>query len=275
MRLEVRRPVVWCVLLFGGSVAATSGTVQAQVIPVAEAIREDVGAGAIDAATSIGDPWWDDANSDSASERRPTDQGQSLGRQTQRAMVVLRRELSLVRASCPSLAPEARQAILTAGLEGVGKAEVAKPAAAPAARVVAPGAVVRIQAGGSVRHPDVAPIVEDAVAQAVAQSALPDEAEAFTREVAARAARRREAAVAIIVEAVDQTAVLDVSQRQALARALDKNWQPLWERLAIQSGQSRVNGRQLPPGVAAVVADVLGQDAFNTWQERLRRLPGS
>lgn len=270
----VRHPVVWCVLLFGGCVAV-SVSVHPQATPAAEALRENGGAEAIDAARSIGDPWWDDAISDATPERRPTDQGQPPDRQIQRAMVVLRRELSLVRASCPSLVPEARKAILTAGLEGVGKAEAAKPALAPAARIVAPGAVVRIQAGGSVRHPDIAPIVEDAVAKAVARSALPDEAEAFAREVAARAARRREAAVVILVEAVDQTALLDQSQREALARALDKEWQPLWERLALQAGQSRVSGRSLPPGVAAVVADVLGQEAFNTWQERLRRLPGS
>jgi hypothetical protein len=271
MSLVFRNPFVWCVLLLAGA----SGTLHAQVMPAAEAVQGNVGDQVVDAAQSIGDPWWDDAKPDAARELRPSGQGQQPSRQTQRAMAILRRELSLVRAACPSLSPDARAAILSAALEGVGKAAATKPVAAPAPQIVAPGAVVQIQAGGSLRHPDIAPVVEEAVAKAVARSARPDEAEAFSHEVAARATRRREAAVAILVEAVDQTALLDESQRQTLARALDKNWQPLWERLAIQAGQSRVTGRQLPPGVAAVVADVLGRDQFNTWQERLRRLPGS
>jgi hypothetical protein len=275
MSLADRYPVVWCFLLVGGPVAAVSRISHAQEIPAVEAVQGNAEAQVVDAAYAIGDPWWDDVKPDAAREPRPTRPVQPPNRQAQRAMAIVRRELSLVRATCPSLSREAREAILTAGLQAVGKAEAAKPAAAPAQKIIAPGAVVRIQAGGSVRHPDVAPVVEAAVAEAVSKRALPEEAEAFTREVAARAARRREAAVAILVEAVDQTALLDESQRQALARALDKHWQPLWERLAFQVGQSRVTGRQLPPGVAAVVADVRGQDAFNTWQERLRRLPGS
>jgi hypothetical protein len=271
----VRYRVVWCVLLVGGPVAAVSGTLPAQVMPAVEAVHENLEIQVVDAARLIGDPWWDDANPHRAEERRPPGQVQVQSRNAQRGLTILRRELSLVRATCPSLAPDARGAVLTAGVQSFSKAETAKPAAAPALKVVAPGGVVRMQVGGSVRQPDVTPVVEAAVAKAVADHATPEEAKAFAREVTARGARRREAVVAILVEAVDQTALLDEGQRQALARALDKNWQPLWERLVFQVGQPRITGRQLPPGVAAVVADVLGPDAFTIWQERLRRLPGS
>ncbi len=236
-------------------------------------------------ANVIGDPWWDEV-APATAEAEPKDAAaepvlqarqRSVIQRREMALVVLRRELSVVRAACPSLSLEDRRAILTASLLAVEEVATSEPVAGQNQRVVGrPGVVVRVQVGGArVKQHDAARPVEEAVAKAVAEVAPAAEAESYRRELAARMNRRKAAAVAVLVEAVDQTAMLDDVQREALAAALNKNWQPFWEQSVTDAGRSRFTAARLPPGVAAVVADVLGQDAFNTWQERLRRLPGS
>jgi hypothetical protein len=241
---------------------------------------------------SIGDPWWDEAVAETA-QNDPADEEveepaaaeaampQAAGRnrihRRDGTMNILRRELSVVRATCPSLSLEGRRAIVRAGLLAVEQIPRAGVVAdrIPAPRQVAPGVVLRVQVGGRAKPSDAAQLVESAIERAVAEGATPDEAQAYRRELEARAERRRAAAVAVLVEAVDQTAMLDDEQRQRLAAALDTKWQPFWDQGALHAGHARMTAARLPPGVAAVVADVLDPEEFKAWQERLRQLPGS
>ncbi len=234
----------------------------------------------------IGDPWWDEAAPATPAEADPKappaepiqqahERARRFGQQT--AMNVLRRELSAVRAACPSLSSEDRAAIMTAGLRAVDvTAAVKQPIVRGDQRVngiIAPGGAVqgRMRVVPSPMAAALASSIGEAVANAVAEVAPAAEAEAYRREVTARADRRRAAAVAVLVEAVDQTAMLDDTQREALAAAFAAKWQPAWEQVALQASQVRFTGGRLPPGVVAVVADVLGPEEFFVWQERLRR----
>ncbi len=243
---------------------------------------------------SIGDPWWDEAFAEStlndpadeeveepeaAAAAVPQAAGRKRIHRRDGTMNILRRELSVVRATCPGLSLEERRAIVHAGLRAVEQVPAAGAAAAadkmPAPKLVAPGVVLRVQVGGGAKPSDAAQSLENAIEKVVAAVASPDDAKAYRRELEARAERRRVAAVARLVEAIDQTAMLDDDQRQRLAAELDSNWQPFWDQASLQAGHARMSGSRLPPGVAAVVADVLDPDAFKAWQERLRRLPGS
>lgn len=271
MRQGFRHAVTCSAILFGGFIVAASGSSPAEV-----------------PGRSIGDPWWDDALAESSNAGRGDDKAadpaaavaavpQPAGRERiQRrdgTMNILRRELSVVRATCPSLSLAERRLIVRAGLLAVDQMPRAGAEAVP--QQVAPGVVLRVHVGERAKPSDAARAVENAIGRAVAEEASPDEAQAYRRELEARGERRREAAVAVLVEAVDQTAILDDGQRQRLAAALNARWQPFWEQGAMQAASVRMTGARLPPGVAAVVADVLNPEEFKAWQERLRRLPGS
>jgi hypothetical protein len=218
---------------------------------------------------SIGDPWWDEAVA-------PVQDAEAQNPVARRdgGMTILRRELSLVRATCPSLSRDARRSVVEAGLVGVeqGSRRVVDRIPVPVQQQVAPGVALRIQVNGEAKQSGAVQSVENAVAKKVAEVASADESKAYRRELAARAERRRSAAIAVIIDTVDQTAMLDEDQRNKLSAALEKKWQPFWDQAALQPGSTSA---RLPPGVSAVVAEVLSPEDFNRWQERLRRLPGS
>lgn len=204
-----------------------------------ESVMQGNGLPADAAGPTIGDPWWDDVPEPAPAVRQvpraPARPRVSLQHRGQ-AMESLRRELSLVRAACPGLAPGARGAIVAAGRTAAGD----RPA-------------------GS---------VEAAVARAVQAAAGPAEVAAFRREVVAREARRRAAAAAVLVEAVDQDALLDDRTRQALSDALAAAWRPTWDQVGAAAARQRFTGTRLPPGVEAVVASVLDADSLAAWRER-------
>lgn len=218
----------------------------------------------------IGDPWWEVSAStplpveDDTPEvpGRPVNQAKEriVLKRRELAMNVLRGELAVVRRTCPNLAPEARRAILSAGIEVV-------DASVQAERLRLDN---QISGTGPVGPPVVA-----AVGRAVEKAATEQEASAYRRELSARAERRRAAAVAVLVETVDRTAMLDDEQRERLASALNTKWQPFWDHGTTQAGHARMTANRLPPGVVAVVGEVLDPDEFSAWQEQLRRLPGS
>lgn len=250
-------------MLVGGLIAGASGIARAQV-----------------AERAIGDPWWDEAvpataeaplvevpaREMQARARTVADQNRNV------AMMALRRELSLVRAACPSLGAGQRATIVAAGLRAVDEGPAANAPVVHNHRAVRPGVVIRMQVQGRASTVASGRHVEEAVTKTLAEVAIPEEFEAWQREIAARAERRRAAAVAVLVEAVDQTAMLDDAERDRLAGALTEKWQAFWDQAAMQPG---LTAARLPPGVAAVVAEVLGPEDFNRWQEQLRRLPGS
>jgi len=230
------------------------------------------------AADAIGDPWWDDCAPPAAEERpaeEPADKGLRCLHDARRkaAMNFMRRDLSLLRGACPSLSVAQRAKVVAAGRLAIDQLAMDGARAAAEQRPEAPGVVVKNQ-GGS-RMAEAQATVGVALATALQEVASADQVKAYERDLAARAERRRAAALAVLVNTIDQTAMLDVAKREALAIALEKNWQPFWEQAALQTGQTRMTGARLPPGVAAVVADVLGREAFHAWQERLRRQPES
>lgn len=234
-------------------------------------------------AESIGDPWWDDvmpadAEAEPRLQAQPGERAQQgIDRQRRQAaaMNILRRELSLVRGACPSLSVDQRSTIVRAGLQAIDEPK------APGQAVVGPKGVdgaaggIQVEVQARDRVPAMPGMVVDAVAKAVGKVASAEEIEAYHREIAARAARRQAAALAILVDVIDQTAMLDPAKRDELAVALEKNWQPFWEQAALHIGQSPNSVTHLPPGVAAVAAEVLGPEAFEVWQARLRREAGS
>jgi hypothetical protein len=269
MMRDVRRLIAcFFLMLASGLVAGASGTARAQAVD-----------------HSIGDPWWDEAvaeppendqadRPDEGAAPVPRAGARNHAHRRDAAMNILRRELSVVRATCPSLSHGQRRAIVEAGLLGV---EQLPRARAVADRVqlpqqVAPGVVLRVQVGGGAKPSDAAQSMQEAIAETIAEVASPDDAQAYHRELSARSERRRAAAVAVLVDSIDQTAMLNDEQRDTLAANLEKKWQPFWDQAAMQPGMTAA---RLPPGVAAVVADVLGPEEFNRWQERLRRLKGT
>ncbi len=209
------------------------------------------------AAAEIGDPWWDEAAAPRSSAvepalgQRPNVQERMALQRQALAEAALQRELSVVRAIAADLDPAARRQVLTAGDQ----------------------AVERLAAGGG---PLQASIQQQSaqVIQAFLERTLravdPQRAAAYRGEVSARAARRRVAALAVLVEAVDQEALLTEPERAALAAGLEERWQPDWESLALAASRSRITAARLPPGVAEAARQVLSPERFAAWQERLR-----
>jgi hypothetical protein len=164
-----------------------------------------------------------------------------------RAESVLVRELSRVREACPGLDPAQREAVLAAGR-----------------------ALVEDQASG--RAP-LANGVETLLEQALEEAAGPDVAVVYAEEVASRVARRKAAAIAVIVEAVDRDALLDDEQRRAVTATLAQRWRPEWESVAATALRQRVTFARLPPGVPDAVAVALDPETVTAWRARAVEVP--
>lgn len=146
---------------------------------------------------------------------------------------VLAGELELARKTCGSLDPAARRRILAAGRDAV-------PAAT---RKFAEGHM------GSPPVPQPMQPVLEAIQAAVKQHAKPEEFAAYSRERAARLARRERAARTSIVAKLDQELQLSIEQRSAVESALEKGWDPAWlKELGDQS--VLLNGRPPAPDYA-------------------------
>lgn len=206
------------------------------------------------AARAIGDPWWDQAGDErTAAAAEPPAPAQDRARwqaqarlaevRRNRGLQILRLELSRVRASCPELDAAARTQLLAAGREAVeGQAAGRTPLV-----------------GG----------VEVALEQALRDRVGTAAAAAYRAELDARAARRREAAVAVLVEAIDRDAVLDAGSRQRLVAALRQEWRPDWEAVVATAGRRRTVEPSLPAGVADAAAEALDDETFAAWRKRI------
>lgn len=183
---------------------------------------------------AIGDPWWDDAEvkrpaaadgladpDDEAAGLQPNPQKLKLrmqvdGGEIQRqGLAVLRRELSVVRQTCPSLERQQRSVVIAAGRQAIekGRAEHAE--------------MLQGRRGG--RPVDVATNVVDALRATVAANATADESAAYEAELALRRERSRQAAVALLVAEVDRHALLDDADREALRQAFAESYRERWQ----------------------------------------------
>ncbi|MFM8414715.1 MAG: hypothetical protein ACKOCX_08325 [Planctomycetota bacterium] len=206
-------------------------------------------------AAAIGDPWWDDAPGSvpepPAADPPPAD-GRARARQQAQARLadvrrsrgtqILKRELSLVRAACPTLEPAARARILAAGREAV--------------------------AGQAAGRTPLVDGVEHALEEALRQQAGSAAADAYRAERDARVARRRATAIAVLVEAIDRDALLDADGRAALREAFAGNWRPEWDAAVTSPLRQRSGDIRLPDGVVEVAAAVLDDDTFTAWRHR-------
>jgi hypothetical protein len=203
---------------------------------------------------AIGDPWWDDVGGEPAAvgAEPPSDtpdrgRGQAQARlmavRRSRGTQILRRELSRVRSACPDLGEAARAAILAAGREAVvGQA---------AGRVPLVGGL------------------EAALESSLRNQAGTAAAAAYRGELEASAARRKQAALAVLIEVIDRDTVLDGEARRRLADTLRQAWRPDWEAVATTSARRPRGGQpSLPAGVADAVATALDVEAFTAWKRR-------
>jgi len=216
--------------------------------------RLGAGGAAATADTAIGDPWWDQAEGGhptangeappppAATRRDP--QARLEGVRRSRGLQLLRRELSLVQAACPTLEPAQRQRILAVGREAV-----------------------EAQAAG--RTPLVNGL-EAAVEHALRTEAGDEAAVAYRGERDARLVRRQAAVIAWLVDAIDRDAVLDAAGRAALAESLRVRWRPEWELVGANAARQPFGGVPLPVGVADAAAAALDDEAFEAWRRRSR-----
>jgi hypothetical protein len=231
--------------------------VQGDAIQVQGNVVVVQGGGPFPAGVPAGvDPWWtagDEAAAGAAAPAAPqapvVQPAQVRLAQARRARAesVLVRELSRVREACPGLEPAERAAVLAAGR-----------------------AMVEDQAAG--RSPLVNG-VETVLEQAIQEAAGPEVAVGYAEEVASRVARRKAAAIAVIVEAVDRDALLDDEERRAVALMLTKRWRPEWESVAATALRQRVTFARLPPGVPAAVSVALDPETVAAWRARAVEAP--
>lgn len=193
------------------------------------------------------DPWWGDAAGQPADARpRPAQPAQARLATVRRGrgLQSLQRELSVIRAIEPSLDPPTRAKILAAGRKAV-----------------------EDQASGTI------PLVggvEAALERVLGQVVGPASAAAYRGELEARAARRKAAAIAVLVESIDRDALLDHAGRAALAAALRERWQPEWETVVAAAQRQRIGESRLPAGVTEAAAIALDGDTWAAWRRRVR-----
>lgn len=77
-------------------------------------------------------------------------------------------------------------------------------------------------------QPDPAKALQDGMLAAVRACLPPEQAARYQHELDRRAADKKSVAIQNIVVRIDQELVLASDQREALARALDKDWKPAW-----------------------------------------------
>jgi hypothetical protein len=265
--------------------------VQVQVLPGGGMVGDMVGRLPFQPAgvegDAIGDPWWDDAAAkpeadtltaepaDDGEEDAAAPQGQleiQLRAQAemmrnavrQAALRVLRRDLSMVRQSCPTLEPQQRASVLQAGREAVEKAADDQGAAILARR--------------RVRQPETE-AVSEAVRAAVAATAAAEEAAAYEAELGLRKERVKQATIAALVADVDRDAFLDDAEREALAEALAESYRESWRQAVLAWQQGRgLAGTPPATGVERCVRKALGADREAEWltlrKEAVERLAG-
>jgi hypothetical protein len=235
-----------------------------------------------DDAEAIGDPWWDEAEAKPPAAEQAPDaeaegdegdvpadaqamlqeqlraQAQQLAQQLrQQGLTILRRELSLVRQSCPSLEKQQRALALEAGRGAIDRAVDEQLQAA----------------GGGRRRPtkqtDLETAIRDALKASVKANATAEESAAYEAERGLRRERAKQATIAAIVADVDRDAFLDDAEREALAKGLAESYRERWRQVvrALQQGMVEV-GAPPPQGVDRCVERALGKERKAEWLAR-------
>jgi len=149
----------------------------------------------------------------------------------------LQAELELVRRTCGTLAPAARQAIVASGNRAV---------------KVAARQFAAVQLGeGDRKSFDARQTIHESVAAALKPQATPEEFAAYVREHAARIARRERAARTLIVAKLDLQLDLSAAQREAITADLEKRWEASWIRELDNTAGMRIGNYPLAPDYAA------------------------
>ena len=262
----------------GGAIAC--GQIQLQLgnlLPAVVApVAPDGGEG-----DAIGDPWWDDAaqqpkagkpdpepadeaGDDQADAADPQAQMQAQLRAQaemmrsharQQGLAILRRELSIVRQTCPSLERQQRALVLEAGRGAIEKAVDDQMAAALGRR--------------RGRQADIETAVGEALRASVAANAAAEESAAYEAERGLRKERAKRATIAALVADVDRDAFLDDAEREGLAKALGESYRERWRQVVTALQQGMVEfGAPPPQGVDRCVERALGKERKAEWLAR-------
>lgn len=221
---------------------------------------------------AIGDPWWDEVEEKSAAAANPVAAGDEAGVESdlvtqhlrEQGLTALRRELSVVRQTCPSLERQQRALVLAAGRGAidslVAEAEIARR------NKIARDNPVRGRPG---KLGDVAAAVEAAVRTSVSANATPDESAAYEAEQPLRRERAKQAAASVIVAAVDRDAYLDESERESLVESLAASYRERWSPalVAMQQGRGVETSTRLQ-GVERCVEQALGKERTAAWRKQ-------
>jgi hypothetical protein len=249
---------------------------------IAPLVAQDDGAG-----DAIGDPWWDDVEAarpdakpqpvaaDEAPAAEPADAQAMLRAQVemfaqnvrQQGLAILRRELSLVRQSCPSLEKQQRAIVLEAGRGAIDRAVDEQMQAAGNGR--------RRQA----KPTDLEAAIRDGLKTSLKANASDAELAAYEGEHGLREERRKAAVVAALVAEVDREAYLDDAEREALAKGLTASYRERWRPAvtALQQGRMFVPDESNLPGLERCVEKALGKERKAQWltaRDEARRLAG-
>jgi hypothetical protein len=249
-------------------------------------------------SAAIGDPWWDEAEAKRPAAGPaagvgaqggeaehveagdgPADAAEMMRQQLraqaeeyarilrQQGLMILRRELSLVRQTCPSLERQQRSIVLEAGRGAIDSC-----------------IDEQLRAAGEGRRRPAKPIdperaVREALAAAVKANAAETELAAYETEHRLREDRRKAAVVAALVAEVDREAYLDDAERQALAKSLNESYRERW-RPAVAALEQRgmvVPDESMLPGLERCVEKALGKERKARWvaaRDEARKLAG-
>lgn len=288
----VRAGVAAALAVAGLVVAAAQAVAQELTTEVERPMLAPFGPQGDPAGDAIGDPWWDEAEAGRPAAKpeagaagepqaqEPADAQANLEAQLrgraemlaervrQQGLVILRRELSLVRQSCPALEKQQRALVLEAGRGAVDRAvDEQIQAAGGGRRRVAP------KRGG-----DLEAAIRDALKAAVKANATEAELAAYESEHRLRDERRRAAVVAALVAEVDREAYLDDAEREALAKGLTASFRERWRPALsmLQQGLVVPDESNLP-GLERCVEKALGKERKAQWlaaREEARKLAG-
>ena len=233
------------------------------------------------ASLAIGDPWWDDAAPEPQAGDAPAapveepgdDEAEAADPQAQmqaqlqaqaemlrqgielQGLAILRRELSVVRHTCPSLEKQQRALVLQAGRQAIEK--------------LADEQMATLVGRRRGRAADMEATIGEEVRTSVAANAAAAESDAYAAERGLRQERVRQATIAALVADVDRDAFLDEAERTALAAALAAAYRDRWRPAAtsLEQGMTWVAPAPLP-GVERCVEKALGKERTAEWLAR-------
>lgn len=239
---------------------------------------------------AIGDPWWDEAeagrpttkpqtekaNENSAADpadaeavRKVLKRDSAAWRFRHQSLIILQRELSRVRQSCPSLEKQQRALVLEAGRRAVDQAIDRAVEEEMQANGEMKANVGNAQRFFRMRVDGIETAIREALKAAVKANADDAALAAYEGEHRLGGERRKTAAVAMLVAEVDREAYLDNAEREALGEAFAASYSERWwpALVGLQQGQ-RVTLDSALPGVERCVEQTLGKERTAAWRKQ-------